>query len=191
MEKTSHMMMDFADAFSTNVFQIGSCFLQLRVMFLEKTGVQAMPLVDPGLYMARFADKLDFGTETAKVVSNANRIAQRMDRDWIVRGRRPAGICAASLFIAARMNGFRRTTREIVLVVKICEGTLRSRLSEFKNTDSGKLGQTVFETINLDKTHNPPSFALHKHKRELQVEEDGGTQETMVMAEEDDDEGKI
>lgn len=50
-----------------------------------------------------------------------------MDRDWIVRGRRPAGICAASLFIASRMNGFKRTIREIILVVKICEGTLRKR----------------------------------------------------------------
>ena len=53
MEKTSHMMIDFADAFSTNVYQIGAIFLQLRVMFLEKSGVGLgmMPLVDPGLYM--------------------------------------------------------------------------------------------------------------------------------------------
>jgi transcription factor IIIB subunit 2 len=127
MEKTSHMMIDFADAFSTNVYQIGAIFLQLRVMFLEKSGLGLMPLVDPGLYMARFADKLDFGSDTARVVANANRIAQRMDRDWIVRGRRPAGVCAAALFIAARMNGYKRTIREIVLVVKICEGTLRKR----------------------------------------------------------------
>jgi hypothetical protein len=35
--------------------------------------------------MARFADKLDFGSDTARVVANANRVAQRMDRDWIVR----------------------------------------------------------------------------------------------------------
>ena len=56
MEKTSHMMIDFADAFSTNVYQIGAIFLQLRVMFLEKSGlgVGMMPLVDPGLYMVRF-----------------------------------------------------------------------------------------------------------------------------------------
>ncbi len=65
---------------------------------------------------------MDFGNDTAKVVANANRIAQRMDRDWIVRGRRPAGVCAAALFIASRMNGYKRTIREIVLVVKICEG---------------------------------------------------------------------
>lgn len=51
MEKTSHMMIDFADAFSTNVYQIGAIFLQLRVIFLENSGYGLMPLVDPGLYM--------------------------------------------------------------------------------------------------------------------------------------------
>ena len=82
MEQTSHMMIDFADAFSTNVFQIGAVFLQLRSIFLGESGNIAMPLVDPGLYMARFADKLDFGNETGKVIQNANRVAQRMSRDW-------------------------------------------------------------------------------------------------------------
>lgn len=118
--------------------------------------------------MARFADKLDFGIDTAKVVANANRVAQRMDRDWIVRGRRPAGICAASLYIAARMNGYKRTIREIVLVVKICEGTLRTRLKEFQQTDSGQLSKATFEAINLDESANPPSFVQH-HKRKEQT----------------------
>ncbi|KAJ3333518.1 transcription factor TFIIIB subunit brf1, partial [Kappamyces sp. JEL0680] len=184
MEKTSHMMIDFADAFSTNVYQIGAIFLQLRVMFLEKSGLGLMPLVDPGLYMARFADKLDFGPDTARVVANANRVAQRMDRDWIVRGRRPAGICAAALYIASRMNGYKRTIREIVLVVKICEGTLRKRLKEFESTESGQLSKTTFESINLDESANPPSFAPKRKHPTLSHDDKGAMDQDDVDGDE-------
>ncbi|KAJ3256567.1 transcription factor TFIIIB subunit brf1 [Boothiomyces macroporosus] len=166
MEKTSHMMIDFADAFSTNVYQIGTVFLQLRNIFLGDRGNSTMPLVDPSLYMARFTDKLDFGEDTKKVCNDANRVAQRMSRDWMTTGRRPSGICAA-----ARMNGYVRTPREIVLVVKICEGTLRKRLKEFQQTDSGKLSKTNFESIMLEQSADPPSFRNQKRKHGKQEEE--------------------
>ena len=38
---------------------------------------------------------------------------QRMRRDWMETGRRPAGICGACLLIAARVHGFRRSTAEV------------------------------------------------------------------------------
>jgi transcription factor IIIB 90 kDa subunit len=125
---------------------------------LTESGATIMPMVDPGLYMARFADKLDFGADTGRIVQHANRVAQRMSRDWISTGRRPSGICAASLYIAARLNNYNRTIREIVMVVKICEGTLRQRLQEFSKTPSGQLSTTDFQTIMLDTAENPPSF---------------------------------
>ena len=132
-------------------------------------------MVDPGLYMARFADKLDFGADTGRIVQHANRVAQRMSRDWISTGRRPSGICAASLYIAARLNNYNRTIREIVLVVKICEGTLRQRLKEFSKTQSGQLSTTDFQTIMLDTAENPPSFNTNqkrKHEVSTNVQED-------------------
>ena len=55
-----------------------------------------LPIVDPSLYITRFADRLDYGDKTQVVVKDANRLAQRMNRDWLQTGRRPAGICAAS-----------------------------------------------------------------------------------------------
>jgi transcription factor IIIB subunit 2 len=54
-----------------------------------------LPLVDPMLYIVRFAAKLEFEDKTADIVRDASRLVSRMDRDWIVKGRRPAGICAA------------------------------------------------------------------------------------------------
>ena len=50
-----------------------------------------------------------------------------MDRDWIRTGRRPAGICGACLLMAARINGFRRTTKEMIYIVKVAEITIHNR----------------------------------------------------------------
>lgn len=50
-----------------------------------------LPLVDPALYIARFAAKLEYGDKTQKVITDSLRLVQRMSRDWIQTGRRPAG----------------------------------------------------------------------------------------------------
>ena len=57
----------------------------------------------------------------------ALRLVSRMKRDWMQVGRRPSGICGAGLLIASRLHGFRRTQREIIQVVKVCDMTLRKR----------------------------------------------------------------
>lgn len=43
-----------------------------------------------------------------------------MKRDWIVAGRRPAGICAAALLIAARAHGFSRGTEDVTKILRVC-----------------------------------------------------------------------
>ena len=169
------------------MYQIGAVFLQLRTIFLTESGATMMPMVDPGLYMARFADKLDFGSDTGRIVQHANRVAQRMSRDWISTGRRPSGICAASLFIAARLNNYNRTIREIVLVVKICEGTLRQRLHEFSKTPSGQLSTTDFQTIMLDTAENPPSFSTSQKRKHESSTKQAEASEPI----EDDDEQEL
>ena len=68
-----------------------------------------LPIIDPSLYIHRFASKLEFGDKTHLVSMSALRLVQRMKRDWIQTGRRPSGICGAALLIAARVHGFRRT----------------------------------------------------------------------------------
>ena len=91
------------------------------------------------------------------------------------------------LLIASRLHGFRRTQREIIQVVKVCDMTLRKRygprsqlwivvapgaahadadgsihghrLLEFEDTPSGKLTPQEFETIDLEEEADPPAFA--------------------------------
>ncbi len=69
-----------------------------------------------------------------------------------------AGICGAALILAARMNNFRRTVREVVLVVKVCEVTVNNRLEEFQHTATSKL--TVQQMRQGDHTapSDPPAF---------------------------------
>jgi hypothetical protein len=48
------------------------------------------------------------------------------------------------------MHGFRRTQKEIIQVVRICDVTLRKRLYEFEETPTSELTPREFETIDLD-----------------------------------------
>lgn len=82
---------------------------------------------DPCLYIPRFAHLLEFGDKNHEVSMTALRLLQRMKRDWMHTGRRPSGLCGAALLVAARMHDFRRTVKEVISVVKVCESTLRKR----------------------------------------------------------------
>ncbi|KAM0787378.1 hypothetical protein ACM66B_003464 [Microbotryomycetes sp. NB124-2] len=159
MDKTSHMLIDFSDPLAINVFVLGSTYLKL----VKELSLQ-LPVVDPSLYISRFASMLEFGEETQKVAQDATRLVARMGRDWMHIGRRPAGICGACLLLAARMNNFRRSVAEIVQVVKIADQTLRKRLKEFRDTPSSALSVTEFRTLWLDETADPPAFTKNNQK---------------------------
>lgn len=126
------MLIDFTDVLHTNVYTLGHAFLKLvRLLNIN------VPFIDPSLFLARFASAMEFGDKTHAVASDALRLVQRMKRDWIQYGRRPAGLCGASLLVAARMHGFRRTQSEIVRIVKICDATLRKRFDLFQLASHG------------------------------------------------------
>ncbi|CBQ67902.1 related to BRF1-TFIIIB subunit, 70 kD [Sporisorium reilianum SRZ2] len=153
MEKTTHMLIDFADAIQVNVFILGRSYLKLiRVLNLR------LPLIDPSIYIARFAALLDFGEETQKVAYDASRLVSRFQKDWLTEGRRPAGICGACLMLAARMNHFRRSVSEVIQVVKIADVTLKARLEDFKKTPTGQLSVQDFRNVWLEEEHAPPAF---------------------------------
>lgn len=121
--------------------------------------------IDPESLIYRFAKQLEFGSATMQVASEAVRIVQRMNRDWMTTGRRPAGVCGAALILAARMNNFRRTVREVVYVVKVTEITISQRLNEFSSTESGELTVDQFRSVQLENSHDPPSFTRAREGR--------------------------
>ncbi|EPS44373.1 hypothetical protein H072_1640 [Dactylellina haptotyla CBS 200.50] len=173
LDKSAHMLIDFSDILQINVFSLGATYLKL-----VKTLNLNIPQLDPELWIRRFAKHLEFGDKTQQVCRDAIKIVQRMDRDWIMEGRRPAGVCGAALIIAARMNNFRRTVTEIVYVVKVATMTINKRLEEFKNTKSSELTVSEFRNMWLEQYHDPPSFGENKTKKRRRrwvksVNEDG------------------
>ena len=147
-----------------NVFVLGMTYLRL----VQTLNIK-LPLVDPAHYIHRFAALLEFGDETGKVATDAVRLVQRFNRDWMTAGRRPAGICGACILLAARMNNFRRSVQEVVQVVKIADVTLKKRLDEFKKTSSGNLTVADFRKVWLEEEMDPPAFTKGKEKEKTKL----------------------
>ncbi|KAF4218125.1 hypothetical protein CNMCM8980_000219 [Aspergillus fumigatiaffinis] len=159
------MLIDFADVLMVNVFKLGRTYKALLDELRLGGNVFLMNPIDPESLIYRFAKQLEFGTATMQVASEAVRIVQRMNRDWMTTGRRPAGICGAALILAARMNNFRRTVREVVYVVKVTEITINQRLNEFSSTESAELTVDQFRSVQLENAHDPPSFTRAREGR--------------------------
>ncbi len=137
-----------------------------------------LPEIDPGLFIPRFAQKLDFGEKTHDVTLTALRLVQRMNRDWMATGRRPSGLCGAALLVSARMYDFHRTLDDIVKVVKIGKTTLRKRMLEFEDTPSSNLTVDEFHTIDLEEEHDPPAYTRSRRFAKIkQIEEMTNIQE--------------
>ena len=168
------MLIDIAECINVNVFVLGKMYTKLIQKLYGTTNQKAaltdkIDTINPENLIRRFAKGLDFpGLEVRnRVVNDAIRLVQRMDRDWMATGRRPAGICGAALVLAARMNNFRRTVREVVLVVKVTEITINKRLEEFSYTDSSNLTVEQFRGITLEKDCDPPAYYRARQEKTL------------------------
>ncbi|KAF4089885.1 hypothetical protein AMELA_G00043380 [Ameiurus melas] len=167
-EGTPHMLLDLSDLLQVNVYVLGRTFLVLA----RELCINA-PAIDPCLYIPRFSHMLEFGEKSHEVSMTAMRLVQRMKRDWMHTGRRPSGLCGAALLVAARMHEFRRTIKDVIGVVKVCEATLRKRLNEFEDTPTSELTIDEFMRVDLDQECDPPSFKDGQRKLRLQkIEEE-------------------
>ncbi|XP_048061338.1 BRF1 RNA polymerase III transcription initiation factor subunit a isoform X1 [Megalobrama amblycephala] len=161
-EGTPHMLLDLSDILQVNVYVLGKTFLVLA----RELCINA-PAIDPCLYIPRFAQMLEFGEKSHEVSMTALRLLQRMKRDWMHTGRRPSGLCGAALLVAARMHEFRRTIKEVISVVKVCEATLRKRLNEFEDTPTSELTIEEFMRVDLEQECDPPSYTAGLKKQKL------------------------
>lgn len=170
VEGTSHMLLDLSDATAVNIFELGKTYLKLSNALCIN-----IPPIDPCIYIVRFSNRLHklIGTDNDKVRDiemTALRLVQRMKRDWIHTGRRPSGLCGAALLVACRLNSVHCNIRDIIKIVQVCETTIRKRLSEFGDTETGRLTLDEFMTVDLEGEEDPPCFkeARKKHKMILQ-----------------------
>lgn len=156
-QQSQHMLIDFSDALQVNVYTLGTCFLKFRRLLGLK-----LKIVDPALYIYRFAAHLDLDEKANAVALTALRLVGRMKRDWIVAGRRPAGICAAALLIAARAHGFTKHHQDVTKILRVCGMTVHQRIKEFENTPSANLTLDQFISIDLETEADPPKYTSNR-----------------------------
>jgi transcription factor IIIB subunit 2 len=184
------MLIDLADLVQLNVFKLGRIFKKLNEVV--PIGNDGLIPVYPEDLIWRFATKMEFHQETAKVAEDAVRLVKRMSRDWMVMGRRPSGICGACLLMAARMHNFRRTVREVVYIVKVTNHTIQNRLAEFKVTESSQMSVEDFLKQDfLESSHDPPSFYRQSEEYKKMMEDKSRKRKRRPEDAADDDEREI
>lgn len=157
------LLMDIAELLQINVFRLGEVYKDMcrELFFVDKVGVGDQYIVELEPLIYKYCDKLQFAEKTKDVASDALKIIRRMNRDWIVSGRHPAGLCGACIILAARMNNFQRTVREVVFVSKVADVTIAKRVEEFRRTKSSGLTVDNFRKYanRIVHQHDPPSLS--------------------------------
>ena len=168
-QESPFLLIDFSDTVGVDLFVLGTVYRKLvKLLKLQ------IPLIDPSLFIRKFCHKLEFEDKTNNVIMTANRIVQRMRRDWMSSGRRPTGLCGAAILIAARYHGFKRSTQQILQIVRVCNDTIRKRLEEFEKTLVASLTREEFERLDIESSDfaesNPPSFKPFKQNDTKAIE---------------------
>lgn len=161
------LLMDISEALSVNVFRLGDIYKELSKALYLEVHSHIQPVVEIEPLLMKYCSKLEFGDKTRQVAEDAAKIVKRMKRDWMVTGRHPGGLCGACILLAARMNNFRRSVREIVYIVKVSNITIGSRLIEFKKTRSSTMSVEDFRarSLRLKHQHDPPSVTAAEERR--------------------------
>ncbi|TGZ75801.1 hypothetical protein CRM22_000173 [Opisthorchis felineus] len=147
------MLLDLSDAVGINVYVLGHCYTELR-----RRLHLSIPEMDPCLYIERFASQLEFGDKMPVVATTAMRLLQRMKKDWLTTGRRPSGLAAAALLVAARIHEFNRNEEDVARIARISQQTARKRLEEFGRTPTSALSIEDFFTVDYEEEQDPPAF---------------------------------
>lgn len=145
-EGSSQLLIDFSDVLQVPVRNLGAVFVKLlRVLSIR------VPSVDPALYLARYAKSIPSISPEIRpqVVNTAERLVQVMNRNWIATGRRPQGLCGASLLISARFHGIKIHAADVSPIIRMSDHTVNKRINEFGRTSCASLPASELPTADL------------------------------------------
>ncbi|KAF9740200.1 hypothetical protein PMIN02_008461 [Paraphaeosphaeria minitans] len=164
------LLMDLAESIQVNVWNLGTVYRSFCQILMadDSSGVDGNDVLEIEPLMLKFCQRLEFDQDSHRVAADACLILKRMSRDWMVQGRNPAGLCGACIILAARMNNFRRTVREVVYVVKVADTTINQRLYEYRRTESAQLTVKQFREFapRLKTKIAPPAVYLRQEREE-------------------------
>jgi transcription factor IIIB subunit 2 len=155
------LLIDIAEVIKINVFRLGEVYKTMcKELYIGRGDLHFQHMMDIENLILKYCRRLEFGDATNQVAEDAIKIVRRMKRDWIATGRHPSGLCGACIILAARMNNFKRTVREVVYVSKIADITIAKRIDEFRRTKSAALTVNQFRKYGerLKHQHDPPSI---------------------------------
>ena len=169
-EKSPQLLIDFSDMLQVNVYKLGKSFLQFaRLLNLN------IPMIDPSLYIHRFASQLDLGEKQSAVTTTALRTISHFKKDWISIGRRPDGLCAAAMLIACRAHGFDRMQGEVAKIFRVSGETVKNRLADFRATPAANLTVNEFHNVETlgepDEEYDPPAFITNRQRADMAGDE--------------------
>lgn len=164
------LLMDLAESIQVNVWNLGTVYRSFCQILMadDSSGIGGNDVLEIEPLMLKFCQRLEFDQDSHRVAADACLILKRMSRDWMVQGRNPAGLCGACIILAARMNNFRRTVREVVYVVKVADTTINQRLYEYRRTQSSRLTVRQFREFapRLKTKIAPPAVYLRQEREE-------------------------
>jgi len=182
--KSPHLLIDFADVLKEPVRKLGKVYTGLLKRLVggdpshqaSLCDMVEVPMIDPSIYIERYARRLDLKGAQNKVQNSAMRFIQLMNRDWISVGRRPNGICGAALYLASYHHGFRVPAKEIADMVRLHESTLKTRLLELRETPLALMSKEQFdkadfsqEALGDDERKALPPCMLRRRRVEAQA----------------------
>ena len=157
-DRKPYLLIDFCKHVSVNVYVLGSTYLRLTETLRLSTHPVQVCLLDPSLYIHRFASRLfpsdqhHSKKQMQGIVSTSMQLIASMKRDWMQTGRRPAGVCGAALFLACHIHGVKVSRRDIIKIVSVGESTILHRIAELRNTAASQLTLAEFQD-NAKKVH--------------------------------------
>jgi transcription initiation factor TFIIB len=119
---TPRTLDEISDASGIEKREIGRAYRYVA----RELGLRILP-AKPQDYVPRFAGKLQLSGE---VQARARKVIKEASERDLLSGKGPTGIAAASLYIAAVLEGEKRTQREVADVVGVTEVTIRNRYKE-------------------------------------------------------------
>ncbi len=119
---TPRTLEEIADASGVDRREIGRTYRYVS----RQLGIKILP-ASPEDYIPRFTTMLGLSD---KVQARAIRILKKAKKNDVTSGKGPTGVAAAAVYIAAVLEGEKKTQREIADVVGVTEVTIRNRFKE-------------------------------------------------------------
>lgn len=136
MFQTGRTVDDIAKASRLSNKEIGRVYRSIKRGLRIRT-----PAPTPMVYIDRFCSMLDL---PPSVQTRTKEIIAEADAMELIDGKSPCGIAAACIYIAASMEGFHRTQRDISEASNTTEVTIRNRYKEICNVLGYEVSQPTY-----------------------------------------------